>query len=76
MYRLPLIRIELSVNGATLVMEIDTGSSVSLISENTYSNTWTAAKRPPLLPSDTRLYTYSVYSPIHVFGLFAYTRIR
>ena len=40
-------------------MELDTGTSVSLISENTYRNTWTATNRPPLLPSDARLYTYS-----------------
>ena len=47
------------MNGASLTMEVDTGASVSLISENTYRTTWTAAKRPPLQPSDTRLYTYS-----------------
>ena len=53
------MRVELTVNGALLTMEVDTGASVSLISENTYRTTWTAAKRPPLQPSDTRLYTYS-----------------
>ena len=53
------MRVELTVNGASLTMEVDTGASVSLISENTYRTTWTAAKRPPLQPSDTRLYTYS-----------------
>ena len=40
-------------------MEVDTGTSVSLISENTYCNTWLAAKRLLILPSDTCLYTYS-----------------
>ena len=53
------MRVELTVNGASLTMEVDTGASVSLISENTYRTTWTAAKRPPLQRSDTRLYTYS-----------------
>ena len=53
------MRVELTVNGASLTMEVDTGASVSLISEHTYRTTWTAAKRPPLQPSDTRLYTYS-----------------
>ena len=55
----PPIRVELTVNGAVLTMEVDTGASVSLISDQTYRTTWTAAKRPPLQPSDTRLYTYS-----------------
>ena len=49
---------ELTVNGATLSMEVDTGASVSLISENTYRSTWLTKKRPPLQPSDARLYTY------------------
>ena len=40
-------------------MEVDKGASVSLISENTYHSTWLAKKRPPLQPSDARLYTYS-----------------
>ena len=42
-----------------LTMEVDTGASVSLISNQTYRTTWTATKRPPLQPSDTRLYAYS-----------------
>ena len=53
------MRVELTVNGATLPMELDTGASVSLTSENTYHNTWLARKRPPLQPSDARLYTSS-----------------
>ena len=53
------MRIELTVNGAILSMEVDTGASVSLISENTYHSTWLAKKRLPLKPSDARLYTYS-----------------
>ena len=40
-------------------MEVDTGISISLISENTYCNKWKARKRLPLLPSDACLYTYS-----------------
>ena len=50
---------ELTVNNATLPMVLDTEDSVSLISENTYHNTWLAKKRPPLQPCDARLYTYS-----------------
>ena len=56
---MPPICVELSVNGTTLVMKVDTGASVSPISENTYRNTSTAVKRMPLLPSDAYLYMYS-----------------
>ena len=53
------MRVELTVDGATLPMELDTGASVSLISENTYRNKWLAKCRTPLQPSDACLYTYS-----------------
>ena len=68
----PPIRVELTVNGAPLTMEVDTGASVSLISDQTYRTTWTAAKRPPLQPSDTRLYTYSG-ELIEVLGIITVT---
>ena len=51
--------VELTLNKANVVMEVDTGLSVSLLSESTYRRLWTAATRPPLLPSDARLHTYS-----------------
>ena len=48
---------ELSVNGAPLKMEVDTGATLSLLSEVTYKTLW---KNPPKLkPSTTRLRTYS-----------------
>ena len=40
-------------------MEVDTGASVSLMSDNTFRRLWPAATRPPLSPSDARLHTYS-----------------
>ena len=51
--------VELTVNDASLCMEVDTGASGSIISENTYHTMWLAKKRPSLQPSDDRLYTYS-----------------
>ena len=48
------------VNGTELVMEIDTGASLSLISEETYQQTWTTRDvAPPLLPSQAHLRTYT-----------------
>ena len=49
--------VDLSVNGAPLKMEVDTGAAVSLISEETYKRLW---KNPPKLkPTTTQLRTYS-----------------
>ena len=67
-----LMRIKLSVNGVTLPLELDTGASVLLISEKTYLNTWLAKKRPPLQPSNSRLYTYSG-ELIQVLGTISFT---
>ena len=40
-------------------MELDTGASVSIISENTYHATWSAANCPLLQASDAHSYMYS-----------------
>ena len=40
-------------------MEIDTGASLSLISEETYQHTWSREATPPLLPSQAHLRTYT-----------------
>ena len=49
--------VELSVNGAPLKMEVDTGAAVSLFSEATYKRLW---KNPlKLKPTTTRLRAYS-----------------
>ena len=53
----PAYMVELSVNGAQLQMEVDTGAATTLISEETYRILW---KQPPKLkPTTTRLRTYS-----------------
>ena len=49
-------------------MEVDTGASVSVISETTYrSSLWTDKERPPLRDSTARLRTYTG-EPIDVLG--------
>ena len=49
--------VELSINGVPLKMGVDTGATLSLISEVTYKRLW---KNPPKLkPTATRLRTYS-----------------
>ena len=54
----PLL-VTMTVNDKELTMEIDTGASLSVISEATYLSTWPEDVRPTLKPSDTRLRTYS-----------------
>ena len=47
------------VNGAPLRMEIDTGATLSLISEATYRRLWSAERAPPLSSTNVRLRTYT-----------------
>ncbi|ETW98460.1 MAG: hypothetical protein ETSY2_42800 [Candidatus Entotheonella gemina] len=49
----------ITLNGATLQMEIDTGSALTLISEATYSALWPKGNSPRLEPTPVRLRTYS-----------------
>ena len=44
------VKVNLTVHGQSLVMEIDTGASLSLISEKTYLSVWTDSNRPPYNP--------------------------
>ena len=46
------------MNNAEVTMQVDTGASVSIMSEQTYKNTWTQ-ERPALEPSTVKLKTYS-----------------
>ena len=50
-------KVQLSVNGQTLEMEIDTGASLSVISEKTYNNLVSKNRAPPLEKSGTVLYS-------------------
>ena len=47
------------VDGSDLDMEVDTGASLSLISEDTYSSHWSAGAAPVLTPSSISVRTYS-----------------
>ena len=51
-------KVQLSVNGQTLEMEIDTRASLSVISEKTYNNLVSKNRAPPLEKSGTVLRTY------------------
>jgi len=62
----PLL-VTVSINNASLEMEVDTGASVSIISEETYNHLWSQADAPPLQESSVKLKTYSG-EQIHVKG--------
>ena len=53
------IATKLSVAGANVEFQIDTGASVSIMSETAYMHTWNAASRPKVYPSTTVLRTYT-----------------
>ena len=44
-----------SLNGANLIMEIDTGATRSVISEKTFIQLWPKDLQPPLKPTDAAL---------------------
>ena len=52
------IEVDIVINNAEVTMQVDTGASVSVMSEETYKNTWTQ-ERPALEPSTVKLKTYS-----------------
>ena len=52
------IEVQAKVNGACMTMELDTGASLTIISEQTYRKTW-PQDTPPLQPSSTKLCTYT-----------------
>ncbi len=51
--------VTLQVHQKALRMELDTGVSVSVISEETFRSTWTREQRPCLQPSEAKLHTYT-----------------
>ena len=53
------IRVSVQVSGAKLDMELDTGASTSIISEDTYRRLWPMPEAPPLKPTTKKLCTYT-----------------
>ena len=62
------IRVSVEINGQSLDMELDTGASVSVISESIYFKLWNSDSRPTLKPSKFCLKTYTG-SVMEVFGV-------
>ena len=57
--RVKPIQVTVNVNGVDITMEVDTGASVSIISESTYRKYWEKGQAPPIVPSRTNLKTYT-----------------
>ena len=53
------IQVTLSVSGADVTMEVDTGAALSIISEETYNRQWAKDNAPPLQQCTARLKTYT-----------------
>ena len=53
------LKVTVRVNNADLDMEVDTGASVSIISEDTYNRLWPEKQQPSLQKSTITLRTYS-----------------
>ena len=51
--------VNLLVNNAELAMEVDTGATLSIISEATYRSIWPKDRAPPLQASSKKLKTYT-----------------
>lgn len=55
----PPLLVDMAVNKVQLQMEVDTGASIFLISEDTYKAFWPTLQRPTLQPSARKLHTYT-----------------
>lgn len=54
-----LLMASLTLNGANLIMEIDTGAARSIISDKTFTQLWSQELSPPLKPTNATLKTYT-----------------
>ena len=53
------LALPVTLNGVNLTMEIDTGASKSVISENTFTQLWPNHKAPSVKPTNTTMKTYT-----------------
>ena len=60
-------RVTVQLNNRNLEMEIDTGVSLSIISDKTYQSLWTSQPKPDLQPTTVKLHIYTQES-ITVLG--------
>ena len=60
--------VTVKVNGASTLMELDTGAGISVISKQTYNQLWPGNKWPPLQSSSIHLKTY-VGEKLSVLGM-------
>ena len=60
--------VNVQLNNCDLEMEIDTGASLSIMSEQTYHSLWQTQSRPDLQPTTVKLHTYTK-EPIKVLGI-------
>ena len=61
------IEVSVTLNTAETVMEVDTGATLSVMSDGTNNRLWAPDARPPLLPSRIQLSTYTG-EKIHALG--------
>ena len=53
------LAVELQIQNVPVRMEVDTGASLSIMSHQTYSSTWSKGCLPPLKPTEAKLHTYT-----------------
>ena len=53
------LAVELQIQNVPVRMEVDTGASLSTMSHQTYSSTWSKECLPPLKPTEAKLCTYT-----------------
>ena len=51
--------VTLQIEGANVPMEVDTGASMTLISQATFNKLWSAEMAPTLNPTSSKLRTYT-----------------
>ena len=53
------LAVELQIQNVPVRMEVDTGASLSIMSHQTYTSTWSKECLPPLKPTEAKLRTYT-----------------